>query len=170
MLMPSFRPQEIEVQRDCHVALGLKSFLANSAFAKEARRMAEQDRETIPGIVRSLLEDTRELIREEIALARSEIREEMTAVQTVGVAFGAAAVAGLIGLTILCVAIGGAVADVLNWPPWSGNAIVAVLLLTGAFLAVRYGRARLGAIRALPNTTATLKENIAWIQNKSGDK
>jgi integral membrane sensor domain MASE1 len=132
--------------------------------------MAEHDRETIAGLVRSLLEDTRELIREEIALARSEIREEMTAVQTVGVAFGTAAVAALIGVTILCVALGGAVADMLNWPPWSGNAIVAVLLLAGAFFAMRYGRARLGAIRALPQTTETLKENIAWIQSKSGDK
>ena len=132
--------------------------------------MAEHDADTIPGLVRSLLEDTRDLIREEIALARAEIRDELSAVQTVGMAFGAAVVAGLIGSTILCIALGAAVADLLDWPAWSGYAIVATLLLGGAFLAVRFGRGRLSAIRALPQTTETVKENLAWIQNKSGSK
>jgi hypothetical protein len=132
--------------------------------------MAEHDPDSIPGLVRSLLEDTRDLIREEIALARSEIREEMSAAQTVGIAFGAAAVAGLLGATILCVALGGAIADGLNWPAWAGYGIVAALLLGGAFFAARFGRTRLATIRALPKTTETMKENIAWIQSKSGDK
>ena len=53
--------------------------------------MAEYDVNSIPGLIRGLLDDTRELIREEIALARAEIREEVSAAQTVAVAFGAAA-------------------------------------------------------------------------------
>jgi len=57
--------------------------------------MAEQDT-NIAGLVRGLLRDTRELIREEIALARAEIREEISAAQTVGIAFGSAALAALL--------------------------------------------------------------------------
>ena len=122
---------------------------------------------SVSGIIHSVLEDARELIREEIAVARAEIREEMSAAQTIGMAFGAAAVAGLTAVVLLCVAIGGAVADLFDWPTWAGLGIMAVLLGAAAFFAVRYGQGQLGQLRALPKTTATVRENMAWIQDKS---
>jgi Putative Actinobacterial Holin-X, holin superfamily III len=132
--------------------------------------MAEYEAESIPGLVRSILDDTRDLIREELALARAEIRDEMSAVQTVGVAFGGAALAGAIGTVLLGIALGGALAYALNWPAWAGYGIVAVLLLAGAFALVQYGRGRLARVRALPKTTETVKENLAWMQSKSGGR
>ena len=122
---------------------------------------------SVSGIIRSVLDDARELIREEIAVARAEIREEMSAAQTIGMAFGAAAVAGLTAVVLLCVAIGGAVADLFDWPTWAGLGIMAVLLGVAAFFAARYGQGQLGQLRALPKTTATLRENMAWIHDKS---
>ena len=132
--------------------------------------MAQQDPDSIPALVRSLLDDTRELIREELLLARTEIRDEMSAVQTAGMMFGAAAVSALLGVAILAIGIGGAIADGLDWPPWSGHAIVAALLLGAEYVAARLGRARLATIRALPKNTQSMKENLAWIQSKSNDK
>ena len=126
--------------------------------------------ESTPELIRSLFADTRDLIREEIALARTEIRDEVTAARTVGAAFGGAAVAGVLGVTVLCIAIGGAIAYALGWPAWAGYGIVAVLLLAAAFLLVRYGRQQLGKLRALPKTTETLKENLSWIQSKSAQR
>src|SRR5690348_8804416 len=41
--------------------------------------MAETDPNSVAALIRGLLDDTRDLIREEIALARAEIREEITA-------------------------------------------------------------------------------------------
>jgi hypothetical protein len=122
---------------------------------------------SISGMIRSVLDDARELIREEIAVARAEVREEMSAAQTVGVAFGAAAVAGMTALVLLCAALGGALADLFNWPTWAGLGAVALLLGVLAFFAVRYAQGQLGNIRALPKTAATLRENMAWIQDKS---
>lgn len=127
----------------------------------------EDTTSSITGMIRSVLEDARELIREEIAVARAEVREEMSAVQTVGVAFGAAAVAGTIALVLLCAALGGALADLFNWPTWAGLGAVALLLGVAAFCAVRYAQGQLQNIRALPKTAATLRENMAWIQDKS---
>ena len=129
--------------------------------------MAEYERDSIASIIRSLLDDTRELIREEIALARAEIREEVAAVQMVGMALAVAAGAALIGSVLLAIAIGGALAYLLNWPSWSGYLIVAIVLLGGAFALVAYARGRLAKFRPFPKTTATLKENMAWIQSKS---
>jgi hypothetical protein len=129
--------------------------------------MGEPNTHSIPELIRSLLQDTRDLIREEIALARAEIREDIGAAQTVGIAFGSAAFAGLLGATLLGIAIGGLLAYLFGWPSWAGYGLVAVLLLVGAFVLVRYGRGQLGKVRALPKTTETVKENLAWIQSKS---
>jgi phage-related minor tail protein len=129
--------------------------------------MEEYEEVSIPGLVRSLLADTRELVREEIALARAEVREEITAARTVAVAFGTAAIAGLIGAVVLSIAIATAIAYFLAWPAWTGYAIVAALMLGGAFVLVHYGRRRLANVRTLPRTTETVKENMAWIQSKS---
>ena len=129
--------------------------------------MAEYERDSIAGVIRSLLDDTRELIREELALARAEIREELAAVQMVGMSFAIAAGAALLGSVLLAIGIGGALAYLLGWPSWSGYLIVALLMLGGAFGLVVFARGRLAAMRALPKTTETLKENMAWIQSKS---
>ena len=132
--------------------------------------MAEYERDSIAGIIRSLLDDTRELIREELALARVEIREEITAVQTVGMSLAIAAIAGLLGTVLLAIGVGGALAYFLGWPSWSGYLIVALLMLGGAAGLVMFARGRLAAMRTLPKTTETLKENMAWIQSKSAKR
>src|SRR2546421_10469108 len=122
---------------------------------------------SIPGLIKGLLDDARDLIREELQLARAEIREEISALQTVTIAFAVAAVVGLLGAMLLSVALGGALAYFLRWPSWAGYGIVAVLFLAGGWGLCLYGRGRLRAIRAIPNTTETMKENLAWMQNKS---
>jgi MFS family permease len=132
--------------------------------------MAEQETETLAGLIRSVLDDTRELIREEIALARAEVREEVREAQTVGIAFGAAAVVALIAAAVLSIAIGGAIAYILQWPAWAGYAIISVVMLLGAYLLVRFGRRRLANLRALPTTKATIKENLEWMQSKSASR
>jgi putative superfamily III holin-X len=131
--------------------------------------MAEYDEHTsIPGLIKGLLDDARDLIREELQLARAEIREEITALQTVTIAFAVAAVVGLLGAMLFSVALGGALAYFLGWPPWAGYGIMALLFLAGGWGLCLFARGRLRAIRAIPNTTATIKENLTWMQNKSG--
>jgi hypothetical protein len=133
--------------------------------------VAEYERDSIAGVIRSLLDDTRELIREEVLLARAEIREELAALQTVGMSFAVAAMAALIGTVLLSIAIGGALAYLLDWPTWSGYLIVALLMLASAVGLVVYARGQLATLRTpLPKTTETLKENMAWIKSKSAKR
>src|SRR2546423_3337772 len=108
-----------------------------------ASSMAEYDERTsIPGLIKGLLDDARDLIREELQLARAEIREEVSALQTVTIAFAVAAVVGLAGAMLLSVALGGALAYALSWPPWAGYGIVAVLFLAGGWGLCLYGPGR----------------------------
>jgi fructose-specific phosphotransferase system IIC component len=130
--------------------------------------MAEYDeRTTIPALIRGLLDDARDLIREELQLARAEIREEISQVQSAAIAFAVAAAVGLMGAVLLSVAIGGAIAYFLRWPPWAGYGATAILFLAAGWGLCLYGRGRLKAVRAMPETTETIKENLAWMQNKS---
>jgi len=114
-----------------------------------------------------LLDDARDLIREEIQLARAEIRDEVSKLTSVVIAFSIAAVVGLLGAMLLSVALGGALAYALRWPSWAGYGIVALLFLAGGWGLCLFARGRLRVIRAIPNTTETMKENLAWMQNKS---
>jgi len=132
--------------------------------------MANHETASIAELIRSVLDDTRVLIREELALARAEIREEVSTVKSAAAAFAGALLTAAIGAILLAVTIGGAIAYFLNWPAWAGYGIVAVLLLAAGYLLVRYGRDRLARIRALPQTTATVKENVAWMQSKSAQR
>ena len=131
--------------------------------------MAGHD-ESIGGLIKSVLADTRELIREEMALIREEVRHEVSWARAVGMMFGAAAVAAVLGAALLAVAAGNAVAFVVGWPVWAGYGLVALLLLVGSYLAVRAARSRLASFGALPRTRESVKENLAWIQSKSAQR
>ncbi len=132
--------------------------------------MAEPDNNSIPALIRGLLEDTRDLIREEIALARAEIRDQIANAQTVAVAVGSAALAALLAGVLFCIALGGAIAKIFDLSAWAGYAIVGVLLVIAALVLFLYGQFRLARVRALPKTTETIKENLAWMQSKSAEK
>lgn len=125
---------------------------------------------SIHRLIANLVHDTRELIREEIALARAEIQEQISYGQTVGIAFGAAAVAGIIGVILLCVGLANAIAYFLSWPAWAGYAIVAIVLLIIAFALMQYGRSKLKNVRGLTKTTQSMKDNLAWMQNRIAGK
>lgn len=128
------------------------------------------DGDSIVGLIKSLVADIRELTREEISLVRAELREEAKQARSAVVAWAGAAAVGAIGLVLLCLALGGALADLLEWPRWAGEGLIALLLFGLAFGLMRYGRAEMAAVRALPKTRASVKENVEWMQNRSAPR
>src|SRR5687767_8665490 len=95
--------------------------------------MAYETDASIGGLVRGALEDVRELVRGEVALARAEVRHELSKASGAAVKFGIAGAALVMALGCFVVALALGVATLLELPAWSGFAIVAVLLaITGA--------------------------------------
>ena len=125
---------------------------------------------SVPTLIHEVLGDARQLIHDEIALARAEVREQTSTAKTIGVIFVASAVLALVGLVLLAVAVGSSVADLFNWPPWVGYGGVAVLAAAGAYVLLGQGRARVAQLEVLPKTRTSLRENIAGIQSKSSGK
>ena len=123
--------------------------------------------ESIGGLLRGILMDVRTLIREEIALARIELREQAGRARAAAVSLGIAAVALACGGLLLLIALATAIADLFNWPVWAGFLIVAVLLCLTGFVTLSSGRKQLAQVHAVPEeTVSTLKENSEWIAKR----
>ena len=123
--------------------------------------------ESIGGLLRGILMDVRELIREEIALARVELREQAGRARTAAVSFGIAAAALLFGGAFLLIAVATGIADLLDWPVWSGFLAIALLLSLVGLVTLASGRRQLQNVHAVPQETiSTLKENSQWITKR----
>lgn len=111
-------------------------------------------------LVRSALDDLRDLFREEIALARTEFRQEVAKATRAGIGFaGAASTGAFAGLFILA-AIALGISEGLGLPYWVGFGIVGVVLAIVSGIFFLAGRRATMEIRALPRTTEMVKENF----------
>ena len=123
--------------------------------------------ESLGGLIRGIMHDLRTLVREEIALARVEIREQVGHARAAAISLGMAAGALLIGGVFLLIAAATAIADILDWPAWSGFLIIAVLLSLVGFVALAAGRRQVRQVRPVPEeTVTTIKENSEWIAKR----
>ena len=123
--------------------------------------------ESIGGLIRGILTDLRTLIREEIALARVEIREQAGKARAAAMSFGIAAAALLFGGTFLLIALATGIAELLDLPVWAGFLIVAALLSAIGLVMLSSGRKQLQTFHAVPEeTVSTLKENSEWIAKR----
>lgn len=123
--------------------------------------------DSIGGLIRGILMDLRTLIREEIALARVEIRDQAGKARATAMSFGMAAAALFFGGTFLLVALATGIAELLDWPLWAGFLIVAAVLCVIGLVMLSAGRKRLQTLQAVPEeTVSTLKENSEWIAKR----
>jgi hypothetical protein len=123
--------------------------------------------ESIGTLVRGILNDARTLIREEIALARVELREQAGRARAAAVSYGIMAGALGIGVLFLLIACAMGMADLFDWPAWAGFLSLAFLLCVVGFVAMAAGRKQLHKVHAVPpETVSTLKENAAWFAKR----
>ena len=115
---------------------------------------------SVGGLVRGAIDDVRELFREELALAKAEIREEISRVTTAGTKLGIAGVALWFGAMFILAATALGLAAALEWPAWAGFGIVGVLLAIVGAVAGLSARRSLREVRTLPRTVGTIKETF----------
>jgi len=117
-------------------------------------------------LVREVANDLTTLVRQEIALAKVETKEELTKAGKAGGAFGGAGLAGWIAIVFLSLAVmfGLGAAMPLGW---AALIVAVVWAIVGAGLAF-YGRSKIRNVNPVPERTVeTVKEDVRWVQNRN---
>jgi len=124
----------------------------------------ERARQGLQELLRSIGTDLSLLIRQQVALAKEEMRG-IAAEKATGVALLAAA--AVFALFVLGFAsLAGAAALDLVLPRWAALLIVAGIYLVLAVIAVLIGRNALAAPATPERTKQTVKEDLEWAKRK----
>jgi protein-S-isoprenylcysteine O-methyltransferase Ste14 len=124
----------------------------------------ERDRLRLQELIRSIAADLSLLIRQQVALAKEEVRGIAAEKATGGALLAAAAVFALFVLGFASLA--GAAALDLVLPRWAALLIVAGIYLVLAVIAVLIGRNALAAPATPERTKQTVKEDLEWAKRK----
>jgi hypothetical protein len=111
-------------------------------------------------------EMTRELtgiFRQEVELAKVETREEIQRGSKAGAAMAMAGVGAFLAVLFLSLALALLIAQRLNTA--LSFLIVGVVWAIAAVVLVRIGRNKLRDVRPLPETTASIKEDMQWAKD-----
>jgi uncharacterized membrane protein YqjE len=128
--------------------------------------MPEYD-QSILDVVKSAIRDAQDLLRGEIALAKSELRDEVKRMMAGAATLVAAAAMGFAALLLLLATIAWAISEGAGWPVWAGFGIVTVVAVVVALALASIGRRRLVAERHMPHTVDTMKENAKWMRART---
>lgn len=123
--------------------------------------------ESIPDLIRGTIRDGIGLLRDEVVLVRTELREEFTRIKSGLMTAVAAAIVGALAAIMLLNTMAWGLAYAFEWPTWAGFAIVALPLTVAAVVLAVMGRTRLARDRYLPKSVEMLKENAEWIRART---
>ena len=121
-------------------------------------------------LIGELVGDVQDLIRGEVALAKTELKEEA---QRAGLGAGMLAGAGVLGLVgLIFVGLTLTYALSLVLPAWAAALIVALLFLGGAAALFMVGKGKLQHVNPVPQQSIdSLKEDAEWVKQQiSSDK
>jgi hypothetical protein len=123
--------------------------------------------ESIPDLIRGTIRDGIGIVRDEILLARTEMREEVIRIKSGLITVLAAAGVGVLAVIMLLDAIAWGVAYAFDWPAWAGFGIVALPLVVIAVVLALLSRSMLSRERYMPKSVDTLKENAEWLRART---
>ena len=128
--------------------------------------MSEQ--QSLGTLVKGISEDVSTLLRGEIELVKSELRESAQSAAAGGGLLVGAAVAAFLGLIFLLLTLAWALVA-LGLPAWAGFGIVTLLLVLVSAVLGLVGRSRLEQVRGPERTKASLAKTKAVLSRTSTD-
>jgi uncharacterized membrane protein YqjE len=122
---------------------------------------------SLRALLRQLVDDSRGLVRQEIALAKVEVREGVQALAKGAVLIGLGAAILLVGLLVLTAFLVLGLGRLLDGQYWLSSLIVGGLFALLGALTLLAGKKGLARGELKPTVTAeTLRENQAWAREE----
>lgn len=123
---------------------------------------------SIAQLISGIVGDGQVLVRQEIALARQEISEEIGNAKQAGIQLGIAGGVFAVGGLLLILALAQGLAALLHWPNWAGYLLVGVVLAIVGYILFSTAQRQIKAMHPIPEQTVeTLKENAEWIKERT---
>jgi len=130
-------------------------------------RTGQEDTQGLGAIISEITNDLSRLFRQELELAKAEMRQEARKAGKAGGMFGVAAIAGLMVVVLLSFALVYALDAIM--PAGFAALIVAVLWAIVGAVTFTTGRKQAKSINPVPQQTVeTLKEDAQWLRNPTG--
>ena len=123
--------------------------------------------ESIPDLIRGTIRDGIGIVRDEILLARTEMREEVLRIKSGLITVAAAVGVGVLAVIMLLDTIAWGASYAFDWPAWAGFAFVALPLMVIAAVLGMMSRSMLSRDRFMPKSVDTLKENAEWLRART---
>lgn len=114
----------------------------------------------ISAVLHDIVSNVQDIVRSEVRLAKTEVREELAKSGAASVWVVLGAFMFLLSAVFILLAIVYAMSTVM--PVWAAALIVGVGEGVMATIFVVLGIRRFKAVRAPPKTVATMKENVEW--------
>jgi hypothetical protein len=128
----------------------------------------ESDQEqSIGNLLGEVVGDVTRLFRQEVELAKAEVREEAGKAGKAAAMMAAAGVAGLLAATMLSLALAAWLRNFMH-PGWAAL-IVAVLWAAGGAALFSVGRSRMREVSPVPEQAVeSVKEDVRWLRKQNG--
>ncbi|MBV8843678.1 MAG: phage holin family protein [Bryobacterales bacterium] len=117
-------------------------------------------------VFQDIVRNVQEIVRSEVRLAKTEIRDEAAKAKSAGLLIGAGAVTAIFAAFFLLLTIVYLLSLIM--PNWAAALIVGVALAIVAGVTLNTGLKRFKKIHPTPERTVeTLKENVEWVKQQT---
>jgi len=130
-------------------------------------RSGEVAETSIGELIGDISNDLSQLFRQEVELAKAELKQQATKAGKAGGMLGGAAFAGYLAVVLLSFAVVFGLANVMD-AGWAALIVAVVWAVIGAALYAT-GRQKLKTVDPVPRRTVdTIKEDARWLKNPTG--
>jgi uncharacterized membrane protein YqjE len=123
---------------------------------------------SVTALVSGIINDAQELFKQQVALVRTEIRDDFRKTKEGALSLALGLGVGALGALLLCFAL----VYLLAWavpqvPLWVWFGVIGVLLAAGGGAMIYAGTKKFESLNPLPEQSAqALRENVQWLTNR----
>jgi uncharacterized membrane protein YqjE len=127
--------------------------------------MAIERERSISDVVQDIIRNLQEMVRSEVRLAKTELREEAGKAKSAGILVGGG-VSAIFAVFFLLLMTVYALSRIV--PDWAAALVVAGLMALVAALMLSAGRRRFKQVHPAPERTVeNIKENVEWVKQRT---
>jgi hypothetical protein len=147
------------------------AYAADSAYAADrstsAGRAEEVGETSVGELIGNISNDLSQLFRQEVELAKAELKQEASKAGKAAGMLGGAGFAAYLAVVLLSFALVFALSNVMD-PGWAALIVAVIWAIIGAVLYAN-GRKKLKNVDPVPRRTVdTIKEDAQWLKNPTG--